>query len=128
MRFSDRETAGPERVFSRQFRSVPHSPLRGCVWCSEPELYQALPTTGSRVVSSGLSSRRVRSQGREDRTRTRNRTKLAVGGAPGVRENREALGQVFQMPGNTEAKGTYKGKNGGVESVGRWVTPGPTLT
>lgn len=73
-------------------------------------------------MNSSLSSRRVRSQGRKYRTKTRNRTRLAVGGAPGVDENREAFGQVSQMPGNTEAKGTYKGKNLGVQSIGRWVT------
>lgn len=62
----------------------------------KPQSYRALGTTGNKITTSALSSRRVRSQGREDRMRMSGRTRLGVAGDSGGQGEGEALEQVSQ--------------------------------
>ena len=76
MRFSDRETVGPERVFWRQFCSVSQVFTEG-LQPAKPEQCEAPDVTRNVIVNDALSSRRVRSWRRGGRTRRSERTSLA---------------------------------------------------
>lgn len=83
-----------ERVYRRQFSSDPRLFAEG-LWRAKPQSYRALGIMANKIMTSALSSKSVRSQGREDRVRMSDRTRLGVVGDPGGQEG-EALGQVSQ--------------------------------
>lgn len=133
MRFSDRETVGPERVYWRQFSSDLRLFTEG-LWHAKPQSYGALDTTANEIMTSALSSRRVRSQGREDRMRMSGRTRLRVVGDSGGQGDREKERHGDRFPrsggfsdgppcsaGNPEVRGAYKGTDLWVGSWGRRV-------
>lgn len=95
MRFSDRETVGPERVYWRQFSSDLRLFTEG-LWHAKPQSYGALDTTANEIMTSALSSRRVRSQGREDRMRMSGRTRLRVVGDSGG-SGRQGKGEAWRQ-------------------------------